>query len=234
MSPRRTVVASRRSHVGVDTTPGAPEIVCPFACPTAIAIAASSAAAHTRMRFRMRGKRYFMPHDSCFQCHASRRTPYASRHTPRRLAGAARLATFGKSGRAAWPAGGRGGGAPMPCRSPPLRGGRRPLRYTAFRYAAHPTRARRRHPRDHAGARQGQRPGRPDGRELQQAFNHAASDPHTRGVVLTSALPRMFSAGFDVERGVRLRTRSHARVPRAASFASSTRCVTCPSRSSPR
>lgn len=35
--------------------------------------------------------------------------------------------------------------------------------------------------------------------ELQQAFNHAASDPHTRGVVLTSALPRMFSAGFDVE-----------------------------------
>lgn len=34
--------------------------------------------------------------------------------------------------------------------------------------------------------------------ELQQALNHAASDPHTRGVVLTSAQPRMFSAGFDV------------------------------------
>ncbi|SRR5690606_8129789 len=34
--------------------------------------------------------------------------------------------------------------------------------------------------------------------ELQQALNHAAQDPHARAVVLTSALPRMFSAGFDV------------------------------------
>lgn len=34
--------------------------------------------------------------------------------------------------------------------------------------------------------------------ELQQALNHAAGDPHARGVVLTSALPRMFCAGFDV------------------------------------
>lgn len=35
--------------------------------------------------------------------------------------------------------------------------------------------------------------------ELQQALNHAAGDPHARGIVLTSVLPRMFSAGFDVQ-----------------------------------
>jgi enoyl-CoA hydratase/carnithine racemase len=35
--------------------------------------------------------------------------------------------------------------------------------------------------------------------ELQQAFNHAHADPHTRGVILTSASPKMFSAGFDVQ-----------------------------------
>lgn len=34
--------------------------------------------------------------------------------------------------------------------------------------------------------------------ELQQALNHAARDPHARAVVVTSVLPRMFSAGFDV------------------------------------
>ena len=33
--------------------------------------------------------------------------------------------------------------------------------------------------------------------EMQQALNHAATDPHARGVVLTSAQPRMFCAGFD-------------------------------------
>ena len=35
--------------------------------------------------------------------------------------------------------------------------------------------------------------------ELQQALNHAETDPHTRAVVLTSAQPRMFCAGFDVQ-----------------------------------
>jgi 3,2-trans-enoyl-CoA isomerase len=34
--------------------------------------------------------------------------------------------------------------------------------------------------------------------ELQHALNHAAQDPHACALVLTSALPRMFSAGFDV------------------------------------
>lgn len=34
--------------------------------------------------------------------------------------------------------------------------------------------------------------------ELQQALDHALTDTQTRGVVLTSAQPRMFSAGFDV------------------------------------
>ncbi len=35
--------------------------------------------------------------------------------------------------------------------------------------------------------------------ELQQALNHAERDSHTRAVVLTSAQPRMFCAGFDVQ-----------------------------------
>ena len=35
--------------------------------------------------------------------------------------------------------------------------------------------------------------------ELQQTLNHAARDPHARAVVLASVLPRMFSAGFDVQ-----------------------------------
>ena len=35
--------------------------------------------------------------------------------------------------------------------------------------------------------------------ELQQALNHARADERTHGVVLTSATPRMFCGGFDVQ-----------------------------------